>query len=94
MAKCKCGHGKKWHQVGTVPALEDACFHMGKNEFCDCMEYRPAKKVKEYHFDFCVSFPDFPEVGDEMAKGVMDLVIQFVETFHGQVGGGFNEDAE
>lgn len=95
MAKCKCGHGKKWHTVGIDPALTDSCFHIGKNEFCDCMEYSPVKKEREYDFDFIVSFPGYKkDAAETLAAGIMDLVTTYVETFHGQVGGGFNENAE
>ena len=96
MAKCiKCEHPREAHNCFGVHQdyRDGACLY----NFCPCNEFE-TESPKEYEFDFVVSFPGFPEVGDEMAKALMDLVIQFAETFHGQVGGGFkeanNENAE
>ena len=87
MGKCiKCEHSRDAHNCFGVHRdyKDGACLY----NFCPCNGFE-AESPKEYEFDFVVTFPDLPDSGDEMAQGVMDLVIQFVETFHGQVGGGF-----
>jgi len=96
--KCKCGHGKKYHHnwgSGTLACYKHLAEHDGKTDYCECNEYRPVKKVKEYDFNFTVSFPGYKkDAAETLAAGIMDLVTTYVETFHGQVGGGFNENAE
>lgn len=92
MAKCaKCEHPREAHNLYGKHDhyITGACLYCD----CPCIEFAE-ETPKEYHFDFVATFPDFPDSGEEMAKGVMNLVVQFVETFHGQVGGGFNENAE
>jgi len=89
MAKCiKCEHPREAHNCfGAHPDYWDgACLYSN----CPCREFE-TESPKEYEFNFAVCFPDFPDSSGEMAKSIMDLVIQFAETFHGQVGGGFKE---
>ena len=95
MAKCKCGHKEKWHYFTGI-GRNTGCMHRSENEYCDCMEFRPAKKEHEYDFNFTVSFPGYKkDAAETLAAGIMDLVATYVTTFHGEVGGGgFNENAE
>ena len=82
MAKCVCGHKKKKHIV-------DGCLHYSENPgelFCHCLEYRPAKKVREWNFDFCIA-----GLTEEQAKSLLDRIIDYAEIYGAQVGGGYQE---